>query len=102
MEGDVDINRALQAYLGCNSSGGYQPLGDHDARLRQAFPLESESARDAIEVYLREADGFAYPPEAQSLSAAGELVATTLHEKFPDLDDLSIRCLANRCTFRWR
>jgi hypothetical protein len=98
----LNVNRALQAYLGCDATGGYDPIGDHEKRLRRAYPLRYRSARIAVEGYLGEADDFGYPSDAPSLSAAAEVFAESLRRKLPELDAVTVQCLANRFAYGWR
>lgn len=39
------INDAVLAYLGSGKEGGYQPIGDHEQRLRDAFPHDWQSLK---------------------------------------------------------
>jgi hypothetical protein len=95
-----DINSALRVYLG-DEHGGYQPI-DTEERLRRAFPTEHDAVRAAIEPYLKEEEQFDYPASAESLAAAGDIFAQHLRAKFPELDPISVRGLANRFTFAWK
>jgi hypothetical protein len=94
-----DINQTLRVYLG-DEDGGYQPIGDPDARLRSAFPEDYESRRAMIDKYLAEDSTVEW--SATSLVAAGDLFAEALRRKFPELDSTSARGLANRFTYTWR
>ncbi len=93
------MNVALKIYLG-DENGGYQPVGDPEERLRQAYPKEAISAE--LEKYLYEEIDFAYPCAAASLAEAGEIYAQHLRSKHPELDSKSIKGLANRFTYGWR
>lgn len=97
----LGVNKALRAYLG-DESGGYDPIGDADDRLRRAFPADYESVRAALGKYLDEQTRFDYPSSAPSLGEAGEVFAQSLHAKYPELDAVSIRGLASRFTYGWR
>ena len=97
--GTPDINQTLRVYLG-DEHGGYQPIGDPDARLRSAFREDHELRRAMIDKYL--AEDFTVDWSSTSLATAGDLFAEALRRKFPELDSTSARGLANRFTYSWR
>jgi hypothetical protein len=98
----LNVNRALQVYLGCDAAGGYDPIGDHEKRLRRAYPFRHRSARSAVDGYLREASDFDYPIDAPSLSAAADMFAEAMRHRFPELDAVTVRCLASRFAYNWK
>lgn len=91
-----DINQILQIYLGTDASGGYQPIG-REARLQRAFPEDFSRLLDLIRPYL---------DEDQEPDWSGTLIEETnrfearLRERFPELDAVSVRALANRWSFK--
>ena len=94
-----EINRSLKVYLG-SENGGYQPAGDHDARLLIAFPKDYELRRVMIDKYLAEDFGLQF--SSPSLSEAAHLFAERLRAKYPELDSISCAGLANRFAYSWK
>jgi hypothetical protein len=95
-----DINHPLRHYLGTDDDGGYQPSGCDD-RLRVAFPNDYDRIVELLAPYLDEE----HAPEdwtGQSLAEEAGYFVSKLQTKFPELDDLSIKGLANRWSFDWR
>jgi hypothetical protein len=95
----VDVNQALKVYLGADERGGYQP-GDGSERLRQAFPREWGEMLAELSKYLNED----HVPDwsARDLSEETRRFASSLKSKFPELNDVIARALANRWSFGWR
>jgi hypothetical protein len=95
-----NINHVLKLYLGADANGGFQPIGC-DERLRSAFPRDYARMIELMSPYLAEDR----PPQDWSestLSQESDRFATTLRQKFPELDTISIRALANRWSFGYK
>lgn len=95
-----DINYILKVYLGTDSRGGYQPVGI-DQRMKQAFPNDHDAKMVLIAKYL-EAE---HPPtvwEKVGLAEEAEVFADKLANRFPELDAVAVRALANRWSFGWK
>lgn len=95
-----DINHVLKVYLGADENGGYQPLY-RDERMRQAFPDSYSRMMELIAPYLDEDQT---PDRANAnldLRQEANRFAAALRRKFPELDDITIRALANRWHFGW-
>jgi len=95
----LDINHILRIYLDADADGAFQPFGCEE-RLRLAFPKDYSRVMKLASPYL---------DEHQSPDwSRGDLVeesnrfAETLRQKFPELDDICIRALANRWAFDYK
>src|SRR5262245_20354577 len=91
----ADINHVLKVYLGADENGGYEPLYCEE-RLRQAFPDGYAEMKRLIARYLQE----------QHVSDwTGDLIQErdhferALRQKFPELNAIVARALANRWHF---
>ena len=95
----MDINNILRIYLG-TKNGGFDPIGQGEDRLKQAFPRDWERMLVAIEPYL----GVDHRPDwsLHDLIEEGEIFAEILRKRFPELDDISVKALANRFTYGWK
>ena len=91
-----DVNRVLKIYLGADENGGYEPLY-HDERLRQAFPGTYAEMMQVIAPYLAVDE----EPDwtAGDLTQQWRRFEATLREKFPELEPIVARALANRWHF---
>ena len=95
-----DLNSILKVYLGTDSRGGYQPIGI-DQRMKQAFPKDHDAKMALIAKYL-EAE---HPPadwEKTGLAEEAKVFAEKLANRFPELDAVAARALANRWSFGWK
>jgi hypothetical protein len=94
-----DVNSALKVYLGADVHGGYQPIGCEE-RLQRAFPGEHLCVKALLTGYLQEG----HNPDWSQYSLAEETARFTdiLRRKFPELDRIAARALANRWSFSWR
>jgi hypothetical protein len=92
-----DINFILKTYLGADDSGGYEPLY-RDARMKEAFPHSHAEMLDLIQPYLDEDHE---PDRAGDLLQQSHQFEAMLRAKFPELDALVARALANRWHFGW-
>ena len=94
-----NINYVLKVYLGTNESGGYEPLYC-DERMREAFPDTHSEMMELIAPYLAE--------DQEPDWTKGDLVQESdrfearLREKFPELDAIAAKALANRWCFGWK
>ena len=94
-----EINDALRVYLGTDGNGGFDPIGCEE-RLAHAYPVDHVQKRRLIERYLAE---WQTPDwSKQDLIQAGDAFADILRKKFPELETVIVRALANRFTFSWR
>jgi len=93
-----DLNHVLKVYLGTDESGGYEPLY-REERLRQAFPDSHSQMTELMAPYL-EADQ--ERDWTLDLIQDTQRFETTLRRKFPELDAVTARALANRSSFGWR
>ena len=94
----TDINRVLKVYLGADENGGYEPLY-RDEPMRQAFPDSYPQMMEGIAPYLDEDQE---PDRTKSdLIQQAELFEVTLRQKFPELETIVVRALANRWHFGW-
>lgn len=95
----IDINKAHKIYLGTDCRGGYQPAGP-DRRLERAFPQISAVVMTLIQPYL----DFATGPDwkTDDLMQIGKAFEVSIKRKFPELEEIVIRSLANRFTYSWR
>ena len=94
----LDINHILKVYLGTDEAGGYEPLY-REERLRQAFPDTHSQMMELMAPYLeadRERDW------TLDLVQDRDRFETTLRQKFPELDAVIARALANRWSFGWK
>jgi hypothetical protein len=94
-----DINYVLQLYLGADANGGFQPIGC-DERLRSAFPSDYSRLMQLMTRYL----GEDHVPDCskRDLVEERDLFAGRLRQKFPELDDMTVRALANRWSFGYK
>lgn len=95
-----DINHILKVYLGADENGGYQPLY-RDDRMRRAFPDSYSQMMELIAPYLDEDQTPGWPNGNADLDQEANLFAASLRRKFPELDDITIKALANRWHFGW-
>jgi hypothetical protein len=95
----ANINEVLKLYLGADANGGYQPIGC-DERLRSAFPDDYSRLLQSIALYL-DAD---HTPDwsKRDLIQERNLFIEELEQKFPELDGIAIRALANRWSFGYQ
>jgi hypothetical protein len=94
------INDVLKVYLGTDDSGGFEPLYC-DERMRQAFPDSSSQMMELIAPYLDENQTPDWSNGKLDLIQEADRFAASLRRKFPELDDVTIRALANRWHFGW-
>jgi len=94
-----DVNRALQIYLGCGPEGGYQPIGCEE-RLTRAYLADSTRVRQLIARYLDE--GHEADWSKHGLVEETELFATALAAKYPELERITVKALANRWSYGWK
>lgn len=93
-----EVNQILKVYLGADESGGYEPLY-RDERMRKAFPDSHRQMMALIARYLGE--------DREPDRTAGDLLQqaarfeATLRQRFPELDAIVVRALANRWHFEW-
>jgi hypothetical protein len=94
------LNHALRLYLGADAKGGFQPIGCEE-RLQDAFPADHSRVKALIKPYL---DVTHASPDWSQTTLAEETTRFTdiLLRKFPELDTISARALANRWAFSWR
>ena len=96
----ADINEILRVYLDTDSRGGYRSgIGiDQEARLRKAFPnMDIDDLMQRIDPYLEEWHNPDY--EWEDLAAEADKFEELLVKKFPELDPLIARSLANRWSY---
>jgi hypothetical protein len=97
---EPDINHVLRVYLGAGADGGYEPLY-HDERMRQVFPETYPRLMEVIAPYL---DADQTPDFSNAdldlLQEAGRFAAA-LRRRFPELEDATIKALADRWHFGW-
>ena len=94
----ADINHVLKVYLGADENGGYQPLY-RDERMRQAFPDSYTRMMELIAPYLDEDQTPDWANANPDLGEEANRFAAALRRKFPELDDITIKALANRWHF---
>ena len=97
---DPDINHVLKVYLGTDENGGYEPLY-RDERMRQAFPDSYSQMMGLIAPYLEEDQIPDWSDASLDLNREADRFAASLRRKFPELDDITIKALANRWHFGW-
>jgi hypothetical protein len=94
-----DINYVLKVHLGADENGGYEPLY-RDERMREAFPDTHSEMMELIAPYLAE--------DQEPDWTKGDLVQernrfeASLRKKFPELDAIAAKALANRWCFGWK
>lgn len=91
----------LTIYLGARESGGYRPSGQEE-RLLSAFPHDAESARVAIEKYLKFDN---YPPSewtSDDMLVEMRNYEQRLARAFPELSARAINALACRWSYNWK
>lgn len=93
-----DINHVLKVYLGTDESGGYEPLY-REERLRKAFPDSHSQMTELMAPYL-EADQ--QRDWTLDLVQERDRFESTLRQKFPELNAIIARALANRWSFGWK
>lgn len=95
----MNINEVLKIYLGTDDAGGFQPIGCEE-RMRHAFPADFDERMRAIDPYL----AVDYTPDWTRLDLiqAGNAFAEVLRKRFPELDEVVVKSLANQFTFSWR
>jgi len=96
-----DINHVLKLYLGADANGGFQPIGC-DARLKSALGGDFARILEFMSPYLAEDQPQNEWLSAETLSQAADRFAERLQQKFPELDAISIRSLANRRAFDYK
>src|SRR5262245_17643437 len=95
-----DASSVLKIYLGADDNGGYEPLY-RDERMKKAFPDSHVRMMELIAPYLaEERDPDLSVGSADLISQASQF-AEHLRRKFPELDDIAIKALANRWHFGW-
>ena len=96
---NLDLSNALKVYLGADEDGGFQPIYC-EKRLRAAFPSDYSRVIDLINPYLSE---YQEPDWSNGdLVQETKRFASTLEKKFPELDTIAIRALANRWSYAWK
>ncbi len=95
----TEINSLLKLYLGAEENGGYQPIGCEE-RIKNAFPGDYVGKMRQISQYLDED----HTPDwtKNDLIAESHLFEGELRTKYPELDSIVIRALANRWPFGWK
>ena len=92
-----DANDILQIYLGTDEGGGYQPVGNGEDRLAEAFPDEEVSLMmDGICRYL---DFWIEELLSDDLAEAAEHFETKIGSEYPELDEISRRALGSRYAY---
>jgi hypothetical protein len=93
-----DINDVLKVYLGADPNGGYEPLYCEE-RLKKEFPDTHSEMLKRIAPYLEED-----PDRDWTMDFLEDVhrFAAALRQKFPELDAISAKALANRWSFRWK
>ncbi len=94
-----DVNHVLKVYLGADENGGYEPL-HCDERMRETFPDTHSRMMELIAPYLAEDQ----EPDwtRGDLVQEGDRFEKALREKFPELDAIAAKALANRWSFDWK
>jgi hypothetical protein len=92
---EPDINDVLRIYLGTDANGGYEPLYKEE-RMKQAFPDSHSRMMELIAPYLAEDQE---PDWTTDFLQQSHRFEATLRQKFPELDAVIARCLANRWHF---
>ena len=92
-----NISYALKTYLGADENGAYEPLYCEE-RLKQSFPEDHTEMMRLITPYL-EVDR--RPNSGQELTEDADRFAEELRDRFPELDEIAVRALANRWHFGW-
>jgi hypothetical protein len=99
MHGDEsDINALLKLYLGADEEGSYRPIF-REERFKKEFPQNHSEKMRLIAPYLdedRDRDWtMDFPEDIRRFEAE-------LRQKFPELDAISAKALANRWSFGWK
>ena len=90
-----DVNYVLKIYLGAGKNGGYEPLY-REERMKQAFPDSHAEMFQLIAPYLEEDHA---PDWTSDLLEESNRFERALRRKFPELDAIAARALANRWHF---
>jgi hypothetical protein len=99
MDGDKsNINSLLKLYLGADEDGGIRPLNCEE-RFKNEFPCDHSAMRQLIAQYLEEDRERDWTVDFLEDTHRFE---AELRQKFPELDAISARALANRRSFRWK
>jgi hypothetical protein len=93
-----DINRVLKVYLGADATGGYEPLY-REERMKQTFPDSYVEMMQLIAPYLDEDQERDW---GRDLVKERNRFEASLRNKFPELDAITTRALANRWSFAWK
>lgn len=93
------LNSLLMLCLGSDESGGYQPVG-FEERLQSVCSDASQEEQAIIERLLIE--DWAPDWKNASLSEEAQRFAEVLVHKYPDLEPVVARALANRWSYGWR
>ena len=99
----IDVSEALSVYLGTGSSGGYQPIGNGNERLKATYGNRYSEALAVISKYLSDAPD--HPPtEWSSRELAVEFISyeKKLRAAFPELSDHATNALACQWSYSWR
>jgi hypothetical protein len=93
-----DINALLKLYLGADENGSYFPLNCEE-RFKKEFPENHSKMMQLIAPYLEEDRERDWTMDFLEDTHRFE---TALRQKFPELDAISARALANRWSFGWK
>ena len=93
-----DLNHVLKVYLGTDESGGYEPLYKEE-RLRKAFPDSYSQMMELMAPYLKADQERDWTLD---LVQERDRFDAALRLKFPELDAIIARALANRWAFNWK
>jgi hypothetical protein len=95
----IDINEALETYLGTDHNGEYMPLRQ-DERIRKKYHASSCEVMAAIRLYLD--FNLAIDWQEHDLNSAGDSFTKAVSTRFPELTPNVARSLGNRFTYGWR
>ena len=93
-----DINHVLKVYLGTDETGGYEPIY-REERLGQAFPETHAQMMELIAPYLQADHERDWTVD---LVQGRDQFEAILCQKFPELDPVIARALANRWAYSWK
>jgi hypothetical protein len=93
------LNGFLKCCLGTNQDGGYQPIGFSD-RLQSVYSEATQEEQALLQEILSEDRSPNWTSD--SLTEEARLFEIVLAEKYPYLEPVVARALANRWAYGWR
>jgi hypothetical protein len=97
----AELQRAIQIYLGADSSGGVYPIGMEE-RLRAEYGLRADLILDQVRKSLSILDEYEPDWSVDTLQSAAQKVEEDLARRLPNFSKFLHRAMANYWSYGWR